>query len=198
MASNAVKRCAWVTDDPIYQAYHDNEWGVPETNSQALFAKLCLDGQQAGLSWLTILKKQKNYERAFYNFEPSAIAQMTEDDVERLMHDTGIVRNRLKIKSIIRNAKAFLEIEKSQPFNQYIWQFTDGKTLVNNWQSHDDVPTSTEGSKAMSKALKKAGFNFVGETICYAFMQAVGMVNDHETGCHCYEATSKLAIKSVT
>lgn len=197
MPSNAAKRCKWVSDDPIYLAYHDNEWGIPETRSQALFAKLCLDGQQAGLSWLTILKKQQNYERAFYNFEPRAIAQMTEDDVERLMNDTGIVRNRLKIKSVIRNAKAYLEIEKSQPFNQFIWQFTNGKTIVNNWKSHDDIPTSTEESVAMSKALKKAGFNFVGETICYAFMQAVGMVNDHERDCHCYEATKKRAVKDI-
>jgi DNA-3-methyladenine glycosylase I len=194
MASNAVKRCAWVSDDPIYQAYHDNEWGVPETNSQALFAKLCLDGQQAGLSWLTILKKQQNYERAFYNFNPNAIALMTDSDVERLMQDSGIVRNRLKIRSIIQNAKAYLAIEKSQPFNQFIWQFTSGKTIVNSWKSKDDIPTFSEQSKAMSKALKKAGFNFVGETICYAFMQAVGMVNDHEKGCHCYEPTKKLAV----
>jgi DNA-3-methyladenine glycosylase I len=194
MVSNAVKRCAWVSDDPIYQAYHDNEWGVPETNSQALFAKLCLDGQQAGLSWLTILKKQQNYERAFYNFNPNAIALMTDSDVERLMQDSGIVRNRLKIRSIIQNAKAYLAIEKSQPFNQFIWQFTSGKTIVNSWKSKDDIPTFSEQSKAMSKALKKAGFNFVGETICYAFMQAVGMVNDHEKGCHCYEPTKKLAV----
>ena len=194
MASNAVKRCTWVSDDPIYQAYHDNEWGVPETNSQALFAKLCLDGQQAGLSWLTILKKQQNYERAFYNFNPNAIALMTDSDVERLMQDSGIVRNRLKIRSIIQNAKAYLAIEKSQPFNQFIWQFTSGKTIVNSWKSKDDIPTFSEQSKAMSKALKKAGFNFVGETICYAFMQAVGMVNDHEKGCHCYEPTKKLAV----
>jgi DNA-3-methyladenine glycosylase I len=184
-----------VGNDPIYQAYHDNEWGIPETDSQALFAKLCLDGQQAGLSWITILKKQQNYENAFHQFNPVKIATMTDSDVERLMQDKGIVRNKLKIESIIRNAKGYLAIEKSQPFSEFIWQFTDGKTVVNHWKDFREAPTSTEASKAMSKALKKQGFNFVGETICYAFMQAVGMVNDHEVGCHCYDKACSAAIK---
>ncbi|GEA08985.1 DNA-3-methyladenine glycosylase I [Alteromonas sp. KUL42] len=195
MVPDQLNRCGWVGNDPIYQAYHDNEWGIPETNSQALFAKLCLDGQQAGLSWITILKKQQNYENAFHQFDPVKIVEMTEDDISRLMQNKGIVRNKLKIESIIRNAKGFLEIEKSQPFSEYIWQFTQGKTTVNQWQHYTEAPTSTEASKAMSKALKKYGFNFVGETICYAFMQAVGMVNDHEVGCHCYEKACKAAIK---
>lgn len=195
MVPDQLNRCGWVGNDPIYRAYHDNEWGIPETNSQALFAKLCLDGQQAGLSWITILKKQQNYESAFYQFDPVKIVEMTEGDVSRLMQDKGIVRNKLKIESIIRNAKGFLEIEKSQPFSEYIWQFTHGKTTVNQWKLYTDAPTYTEASKAMSKALKKHGFNFVGETICYAFMQAVGMVNDHEVGCHCYEKACKAAIK---
>lgn len=195
MVPDQPNRCGWVGSDAIYQAYHDNEWGMPETDSQALFAKLCLDGQQAGLSWITILKKQQNYERAFYQFDPEKIAQMTEQDVMRLMKDKGIVRNKLKIESIIRNAKGYLAIEKTQPFSDFIWQFTDGKTIINQWRDFRDAPTSTDASKAMSKALKMQGFNFVGETICYAFMQAVGMVNDHEVGCHCYEKACEAALR---
>lgn len=194
MTTKSIQRCAWVSDDPIYQAYHDTQWGVPETDSQSLFAKLCLDGQQAGLSWLTILKKQRNYEEAFCHFNPQDIVKMDNADVESLMQNSGIVRNKLKIQSIIKNARGFLEIEKSQPFNTFIWQFTGGKTLVNEWEKFDDIPTSTKESKAMSVALKKVGFSFVGETICYAFMQAVGMVNDHEKHCHCYERTKAMAI----
>lgn len=193
--SDQLKRCGWVSSDPLYQAYHDNEWGVPETDSQALFAKLCLDGQQAGLSWITILKKHKNYESAFFNFDPEKIASMTSSDVERLMQDKGIVRNRLKIESIIRNAKGFIAIEEKHSFSDFIWQFTEGRTIINTWENFRDAPTSTGESKAMSKLLKKQGFNFVGETICYAFMQAVGMVNDHEVSCHCYQRTCDLAIK---
>tara|TARA_B100002049_G_scaffold226352_1_gene199171 strand:+ start:536 stop:1120 length:585 start_codon:yes stop_codon:yes gene_type:complete len=193
--SDQLKRCGWVSSDPLYQAYHDNEWGVPETDSQALFAKLCLDGQQAGLSWITILKKQKNYESAFFNFDPEKIASMTSSDVERLMQDKGIVRNRLKIESIIRNAKGFIAIEEKHSFSDFIWQFTEGRTIINTWENFRDAPTSTGESKAMSRLLKKQGFNFVGETICYAFMQAVGMVNDHEVSCHCYQRTCDLAIK---
>ena len=193
--SDQLKRCGWVSSDPLYQAYHDNEWGVPETDSQALFAKLCLDGQQAGLSWITILKKQKNYESAFFNFDPEKIASMTSSDVERLMQDKGIVRNRLKIESIIRNAKGYIAIEEKHSFSDFIWQFTEGRTIINTWENFRDAPTSTGESKAMSKLLKKQGFNFVGETICYAFMQAVGMVNDHEVSCHCYQRTCDLAIK---
>lgn len=199
--SNKIKknmplhRCGWVSSDPIYLAYHDNEWGVPELDSRALFAKLCLDGQQAGLSWLTILKKQQNFEQAFYQFDPEKISKMGPADVDRLMQDSGIIRNKLKIESVIKNAKGFLAIEASQPFSDFIWQFTDGRTVINAWEDFRQAPTSTDASKAMSKALKKHGFNFVGETICYAFMQAVGMVNDHEVGCHCYERTCELAIK---
>jgi DNA-3-methyladenine glycosylase I len=190
-----LHRCGWVSTDPVYLAYHDNEWGVPELNSRALFAKLCLDGQQAGLSWLTILKKQQNFERAFHQFNPEKIAMMGPADVERLMHDSGIIRNKLKIESVIKNAKGYLAIEETQPFSEFIWQFTDGRTVINAWGNFKQAPTSTDASKAMSKALKKKGFNFVGETICYAFMQAVGMVNDHEVGCHCYQHTCDLAIK---
>lgn len=190
-----LHRCGWVSTDPVYLAYHDNEWGVPELNSRALFAKLCLDGQQAGLSWLTILKKQQNFERAFHQFDPEKIATMGPTDVERLMHDSGIIRNKLKIESVIKNAKGYLDIEETQPFSEFIWQFTGGRTVINAWDNFKQAPTSTDASKAMSKALKKHGFNFVGETICYAFMQTVGMVNDHEVGCHCYQRTCDLAIK---
>ncbi|MBJ2129952.1 DNA-3-methyladenine glycosylase I [Alteromonas sp. IB21] len=190
-----LHRCGWVSNDPIYLAYHDNEWGVPELDSCALFAKLCLDGQQAGLSWLTILKKQQNFERAFHQFDPEKIALMGSSDVDRLMLDSGIIRNRLKIESIIKNAKGFLAIEETQPFSEFIWQFTEGRTVINAWDDFKQAPIFTQTSQAMSKALKKRGFNFVGETICYAFMQAVGMVNDHEVTCHCYEKTCQLAVK---
>lgn len=187
------KRCDWVSDHEIYKQYHDNVWGRPVTNSQELFAKLCLDGQQAGLSWLTILKKAANYDQAFYQFDPVKISKMDEHDIERLMTNSGIIRNRLKINAIIKNAKAYLNISKSVSFSDYIWQFTDHKTLVNHWQSVNDVPASTPVSDKMAKTLKKDGFSFVGTTICYAFMQAVGMVNDHTTDCHCYHECVKQA-----
>lgn len=195
MVKQNVHRCGWVSSDPEYQRYHDEEWGRPVTNSQQLFAKLCLDGQQAGLSWITILKKQQNFEQAFYQFDPTKIVTMTDDDVETLMQNPGIIRNRLKIQSIIRNANGFLKIEEKESFSDFLWQFTGGKTLINRWDNFRDAPTKTAESIAMSKALKKAGFNFVGETICYAFMQAVGMVNDHEVNCHCYQACCDEAVR---
>lgn len=191
--SSSVIRCGWVSEDPEYQRYHDQEWGRPETDSQALFAKLCLDGQQAGLSWITILKKQANYEAAFYHFDAAKIVTMTEADKAALMLNPGIIRNRLKINAIVANAKAYLAIEEKQSFSDYLWQFTEGKTLINAWQDHRLAPVSSPESVAMAKALKKAGFKFVGETICYAFMQAVGMVNDHTTDCHCYDEVCALA-----
>jgi DNA-3-methyladenine glycosylase I len=188
-------RCAWVSNDSGYQDYHDNVWGRPVTDSQELFAKLCLDGQQAGLSWITILKKQANYYHAFYDFDPLKISTMTEADVERLMLNTGIVRNRLKIQSILKNAKAYLSIEASGvSFSDYIWQFVDNNIISNTWTVRNDVPTSTKQSDAMAKDLKKKGFSFVGTTICYAFMQAVGLVNDHTTDCFCYNGTSAESI----
>ena len=186
-------RCGWVSSHPLYQEYHDTQWGRPALDDRELFAKLCLDGQQAGLSWFTILQKQKNYEKAFFNFDPHKIIQLTESDVEDLLQNPGIVRNRLKVNSIIRNAKAYLNITQEQSFCDFIWQFTDHKTIVNQWQRLDQVPVTTPESDAMSKALKKAGFNFVGSTICYAFMQAVGMVNNHTVDCHCYEEVVALA-----
>lgn len=182
-----VNRCGWVSEDPLYQDYHDKVWGRPEYDAKQLFAKLCLDGQQAGLSWITILKKQQNYEQLFAGFEPSLIAEFDQDRVEALMLEPGIVRNRLKINSIIKNAKAYLAfVEQGNDFSAFLWSFVGGTPKVNQFTSLSQVPAQTPESEAMSKALKKLGFNFVGPTICYAFMQAVGMVNDHTTDCHCH------------
>lgn len=189
-----IKRCKWVNSDPIYIDYHDDVWGRPILAKRELFAKLCLDGQQAGLSWITILKKQRNYYDAFFDFEPTQIVQLSEKQREGLMFNQGIIRNRLKINSIYKNAQGFLKIEQDgYDFADFIWSFVDYKTKVNHWETFEDIPTQTEQSESMSKALKKYGFTFVGPTICYAFMQAVGMVNDHTTDCHCYTHTANLA-----
>ena len=188
-----LRRCKWVGNDPIYREYHDKEWGVPVYDSITLFAKLCLDGQQAGLSWITILKKKANYEDAFYHFDPFKIAKMSEADIEVQMQNKGIVRNRLKINSIVKNAKAYIAMQQAgEDFSDFIWQFVDHKVVFNEWTNDEQVPTSTPQSDAMAKALKKRGFSFVGTTICYAFMQAVGLVNDHTTDCHCYQACKDL------
>mgnify|MGYP006190603399 FL=1 len=182
-------RCNWVSDDPLYREYHDKVWGRPVYDSKELFAKLCLDGQQAGLSWITILKKQQNYEQAFADFEPTVIATFDDAKVEELMNNPGIVRNRLKIHSIIRNAKGYLAYTADgKDFSEFLWSFVGGKPKVNQFTSMSQVPVQTPESEAMSKALKKLGFNFVGPTICYAFMQAVGMVNDHIVDCIAYDA----------
>ncbi|MCE9688073.1 DNA-3-methyladenine glycosylase I [Shewanella sp. AS16] len=184
-----VIRCGWVSDDPLYQEYHDKVWGRPVYDAKELFAKLCLDGQQAGLSWLTILKKQTSYAAAFANFEPELIAQFDDAKVEALLQDPGIVRNRLKVNSIIRNAKGYLAYTaEGKDFAEFLWSFVGGEPRVNHFTSLSQVPAQTPESEAMSKALKKLGFNFVGPTICYAFMQAVGMVNDHLVDCCCYES----------
>ena len=187
-------RCPWVTQDPQYIAYHDTQWGRPVTDSRELFEKLCLDGQQAGLSWLTILKRSDGYRRAFANFDPQQIARFGAEDVERLRQDSGIIRNRLKIESIIRNARAYLAMEaEGIDFATFLWSFVGGKVQINHWQSVREAPTSSPESDAMSRALKQRGFNFVGTTICYAFMQAVGMINDHELGCPCHAQCVALA-----
>lgn len=187
-------RCPWVTQDPQYIAYHDTQWGRPVTDSRELFEKLCLDGQQAGLSWLTILKRSDGYRRAFANFDPQQIACFGAEDVERLRQDSGIIRNRLKIESIIRNARAYLAMEaEGIDFATFLWSFVGGKVQINHWQSVREAPTSSPESDAMSRALKQRGFNFVGTTICYAFMQAVGMINDHELGCPCHAQCVALA-----
>jgi DNA-3-methyladenine glycosylase I len=179
-----VHRCSWVNDDPLYVAYHDQEWGVPEYDNQGLFEKLMLDGAQAGLSWYIILKKRDGYRRAFDGFDPVKMARYTPHRVEKLLRDPGIVRNRLKVESAVTNARAYLAImDALGSFSDYLWQYVDGRPIVNHWNHLHEVPASTPRSDAMSKDLKRRGFRFTGTTICYAFMQAVGMVNDHVTDC---------------
>ncbi len=177
-------RCQWAGNDPLYQKYHDEEWGVPVHNDQKLFEFLILEGAQAGLSWITILRKRENYRKAFSDFNPKLIAKYDSKKIESLLNNEGIIRNRLKINSAVTNAKLFLEIQKEfGSFDKYLWGFVDGKPLINKRKSLKEIPPKTEISDALSKDLKKRGFKFVGSTICYAFMQAVGLVNDHTTGC---------------
>ncbi len=181
-------RCAWAGKDALYCEYHDKEWGVPLHDDRMLFEFLILEGAQAGLSWITILRKRDNYRKAFDHFDPNVIVNYTQQKVDELLQNEGIIRNKLKITSAIKNAKAFLEVQKEfGSFDQYIWSFTDGKTIQNHWASLSELPASTPESEAMSKDLKKRGFKFVGPTICYAFMQATGMVNDHTTDCFRYK-----------
>ncbi|WP_426207061.1 DNA-3-methyladenine glycosylase I [Providencia sp. PROV272] len=181
-------RCHWVNQDPEYIAYHDNEWGKPTKDNQQLFEMICLEGQQAGLSWYTILKKRQDYRILFHQFDPAKIAMMSEQDVDSLMQDPRIIRNRAKINAIIANAKAYLKMsENGEDFSTFLWQFVGGKPIVNQWQSHTQVPTETELSKRLSKALKKRGFKFIGSITCYAFMQATGMINDHLKDCCQYK-----------
>ena len=178
------QRCPWCSDDPTYVAYHDEVWGVPEYNSLALFEKLCLDGQQAGLSWLTILKKQESYRAAYDHFDPHKIADYGDYKILSLLGNSGIVRNRLKVESIIRNAKSYLQLTSDgRSFSEFLWSFVDGNPIQNQWETLEAVPVFTPEAEAMAKALKGAGFNFVGPTIVYAFMQATGMVNDHLVHC---------------
>ena len=187
--ADGLKRCPWPKDDPLYVAYHDDEWGVPEFDDRALFEKLILDGFQAGLSWITILRKRDNFRKAFDDFAPEKIARYTPKKVERLMQDAGIVRNRLKIEGTVLSARAWLDImEKGPGFSPLLWDFCDGKPKVNNFRSIKQVPAETAVSRAVSKDLAGRGFKFVGPTIVYAFMQAVGMVNDHLVTCHRHPA----------
>jgi DNA-3-methyladenine glycosylase I len=184
--SQALKRCAWAKEG-LYIAYHDQEWGVPVHDDRLLFEFLILEGAQAGLSWITILKKRENYRRAFHNFDARKIARYDSRKIQKLLGDPGIVRNRLKIESAVRNAKAFLAVQKEfGSFDRYIWQFVGGRPVRNRWKSLKEVPARTTESDVMSKDLIKRGFKFVGSTICYAFMQAVGMVNDHTKDCFRY------------
>lgn len=186
--------CTWPGTDPIYVAYHDEEWGVPEYDDRALFEKLQLDGFQAGLSWITILKKRDNFRRAFDGFEPEKIARYAPAKVEKLLGDAGIIRHRGKIEATIGNARAYLDImEERGSFSGYLWDFVDGAPIQTHARRMKDVPAETPLSKALSKDLKKRGFKFCGPTIVYAFMQAVGMVNDHVTSCPRHEAVKKLA-----
>ena len=182
------RRCPWPGDDPLYVAYHDEEWGVPEHDDRALWEKLVLDGFQAGLSWLTILRKRENFVRAFEGFRPEVVARYGPAEVARLMADAGIVRNRAKIEGTILNARGYLAIlDEWGSFDRYIWRFTDGRTIRNARRRLADLPAETAESRAMSKDLRERGFKFVGPTICYAFMQAVGMVNDHLVDCFRYD-----------
>ncbi len=181
-------RCPWPGQDPFYVAYHDDEWGVPEYDDRALYEKLVLDGFQAGLSWITILRKRENFRRAFDGFEPAKIARYTPKKIERLMQDAGIVRNRMKIEGAVASARAFLDVmEKGAGFSPLLWEFVGGAPKVNRFKSVKQVPAETPISKAMSKELSARGFKFVGPTIVYAFMQATGMVNDHLVDCYRHE-----------
>lgn len=178
------KRCEWAGGDPLYLAYHDNEWGVPVHDDRQLFEMLCLEGAQAGLSWLTILRKRAQYRIAFDGFDPVAVAAYDEAKVAALLADPGIVRNRLKVEAFIRNARAFLAIQAEfGSFDAYIWRFVGGAPIVNRWRTLQELPTQTPESVAMSRDLRRRGFTFVGPTICYAFMQACGLVNDHLVSC---------------
>ena len=187
-------RCEWCGSDPLYRAYHDDEWGVPVHDDRLLFEFLILEGAQAGLSWLTILKRREGYRKAFDDFDVERIADYTKNDVDRLLADEGIIRNRLKVESTIRNAQGTLKIrEEHGSLDAFLWRYVDGVPLQNTWKSMKELPAQTKTSDAMSRDLKKLGFNFVGPTICYAFMQAVGMVNDHTTDCFRYREVKKLA-----
>jgi len=191
-------RCEWCGSDPLYIAYHDDEWGVPLHDDQLLFEFLILEAAQAGLSWLTILKKRENYRKAFHAFDRERIARYKEADVARLLADSGIVRNRLKIESAIKNARGVLEIQEEYgSLDSYLWRYVDGIPKQNTWNSMAEIPATTELSDMMSKDLKQRGLNFVGSTICYAFMQAVGMVNDHTTSCFRHKEVKKLAQPAV-
>ena len=187
-------RCGWVTTDPLYLAYHDTEWGVPEHDDRKLFELLILEGAQAGLSWLTILRKRENYRQAFAHFDAGTIATFGEKQVAALLANEGIVRNRLKVAATIQNARTFLDVRKEYgSFAGYLWQFVGGTPKTNAWRTLKEVPAKTVESDAMSKALAKRGFKFVGSTICYAFMQATGMVNDHTVDCFRYEEIKRNA-----
>ncbi|HXR64522.1 MAG TPA: DNA-3-methyladenine glycosylase I [Ktedonobacteraceae bacterium] len=189
------ERCGWSVGSQLYQTYHDLEWGVPAHDEHRLFEMLILEGAQAGLSWSTILNKRQGYRQAFDHFEPEKVAGYDERKFAELMDNPGIVRNRLKISAAIENARAFLEIQRQYgSFDAYIWQFIGGQPLQNNWSALSEVPATTPVSDAMSKALRRAGFRFVGSTICYSFMQAVGMVNDHVTTCFRWTEVRQLAV----
>jgi DNA-3-methyladenine glycosylase I len=184
MVKSKVRRCEWANSDPLMIMYHDDEWGVPVHDDTELFEFLILEGAQAGLNWSTILKRREGYRKAFLNFDVLKVASFSEKEIELLLQDEGIIRNRLKIKSAINNAKRFIEIqEEFGSFNQYIWQFVDFKTIQNRFKELREIPASTDLSNTMSKELKKRGFTFIGPTICYAFMQSVGIVNDHLIDC---------------
>ena len=187
-----ARRCEWCGTEPIYVDYHDKEWGVPVHDDRLHFEMIILDGAQAGLSWITILKRRKSYREAFDNFDVKKVSRYSDKKVEKLLTNPGIIRNRLKVHSAVKNAKAFLKIQKEfGSFDEYIWQFVNHKTIQNKWKRMSDLPAKTEESDAMSKDLKKRGFSFVGSTICYAYMQAAGMINDHTLDCFRYKEVKK-------
>jgi DNA-3-methyladenine glycosylase I len=193
---NEKCRCSWCGTDKLYCDYHDNEWGTPLYDEQKLFEFLILEGAQAGLSWITVLRKRENYRLAFDNFNPEKIARYTDKKKSILLQNEGIIRNRLKIDSAIKNAQALLAMKKAgENFSEFLWSFVNGKPKQNSWKTLREAPTSTPESDSMSKALKQKGFNFVGTTICYAFMQATGMVNDHMVDCYRYKQCKKSSHK---
>ncbi|HEX7533419.1 MAG TPA: DNA-3-methyladenine glycosylase I [Methyloceanibacter sp.] len=193
MSGAQLKRCPWPGTDPLYIAYHDEEWGMPERDDRALYEKLVLDGFQAGLSWITILRKREAFRRAFAGFAPERIARFPSKKVEALMQDEGIVRNRMKIEGTVASARAWLQMmEQGAGFAAYLWGFVDGKPIVNRYRAMTEIPAETELSRAISKDLKSRGFKFCGPTIVYAFMQATGMVNDHLMSCHRHAACVRL------
>ncbi|MFV0362690.1 MAG: DNA-3-methyladenine glycosylase I [Suipraeoptans sp.] len=184
--SENIKRCAWAGNDELYCKYHDEEWGVPTHDDQMLFEMLILEGAQAGLNWITVLRKRENYRKAFDNFDIDKVLKYDETKIEELLQNPGIIRNKLKVNSVVTNAKAFIEVQKEfGSFDSYIWSYVDGKTIVNSWKDIYDVPAKTDISDAISKDMKKRGFKFVGSTIIYAYMQSIGMVNDHTLDCFC-------------
>ncbi len=187
MSNNLHRRCEWAEKDPLYIRYHDEEWGVPIHDDKSIFEFLVLEGAQAGLSWLTVLRRREGYRNAFCNFDPEKVAVYGKSEIRRLLNDEGIIRNRLKIEATIENAKRFLEVKKEfGSFDKYLWNFVDYRVKINKWKRIEQIPSSSRESDAMSKDMKKRGFRFVGSTICYAHMQASGMINDHLTCCFRY------------
>jgi DNA-3-methyladenine glycosylase I len=183
----SITRCSWAESDPLSLAYHDEEWGVPTHDDRQLFELLCLEGAQAGLSWITILRKRDGYRRAFEGFDPMRLAAYDQGDIERLMADAGIVRNRAKIGAAIGNARAYLRLaEEVGPFTDHLWSFVDGRPIQNRWAAMGEIPAETNASRAMSRDLKQRGFSFIGPTVAYAFMQSAGLVNDHLLTCYRY------------
>ncbi len=197
MSKGDLQRCDWCGDDLLYQQYHDEEWGVPQYDDETLFEFLCLEGAQAGLSWITILRKREHYRKVFDAFDAEKMVRYSDRKVAALLEDPGIVRNRLKVQAFISNARAYLDMRDSgSSLNAYVWDFVDGTPLQNEWTSLQQVPAQTDLSDRLAKDLKKRGFRFVGSTICYAFMQAAGLVNDHLLSCHRHEACRLLGEKS--
>ncbi len=189
---DTTHRCSWCGNDPLYVKYHDTEWGVPVYNDRKLFEKLILEGAQAGLSWITVLKKRAHYRKVFDRFNPEIIARYNKRKIEALLKDAGIIRNRLKVEGTVKNARAFLELrEKEGKFKDFIWNFVDGDPIINKWKTLKQLPATTAISEKMSKTLKKKGFTFVGPTICYSFMQSMGLVNDHTIRCFRHKEVNK-------